>query len=34
MPNEGEIHYTLGNAITRNRQEGWTYTPTILDIQT
>jgi len=24
ISNEGEIHYTLGNAITRNWQVGWT----------
>lgn len=23
MSDEGEIHYTIGNAIIRNRQEGW-----------
>jgi hypothetical protein len=23
MYDEGEIHYTIGNAIIRNRQEGW-----------
>jgi len=23
MTDEGELHYTLGNTIIRNRQEGW-----------
>lgn len=25
MADEGEIHYTLGNAIIRNRGQGWIY---------
>lgn len=25
MSYEGDIHYTLGNSILRNRQEGWTF---------
>ncbi|KAG0600943.1 hypothetical protein M758_11G072600, partial [Ceratodon purpureus] len=25
MSDEGELHFTLGNAILRNRSEGWTF---------
>lgn len=25
MSDEGELHFTLGNAIIRNKSEGWTF---------